>query len=287
MKIVILGATGQVGTVVYNVVSEMYPQHEVIAAVRNPDAKAKRKVVFEPFKDDWQTLGNVDVLVNCIGIIEPTKEMDFEKAHVGLVKLILQHRAAIGNPRIINLSVLGAEKKLGSAFLETKKKADDLLLSHENTFLVRPSIVCTHNTMIVQKFKMIKRMSRIAFGYLPFPKGFLKTRIQPVMGEDVAAAIGKLCVGVPSQRIYLLTGPEIITIRELISGMDKRIKIIPISQKLFNSFFGIGSRLFPKLLNKEQFTLLQTDNVGDNIETGRLLGRPMLSTRQFWKEELQ
>lgn len=287
MKVIILGATGQVGSVVYKTVSEMYPDAEVIAAVRKPDALTRKNIVFEPFRDDWQKLGKADVLINSIGIIQPVKDMDFEKAHVGLVNIILQNREQLGNPRIINLSVLGAEKKLGSAFLETKKRADDLLLAQPDTFLLRPSIVCTHNTVIVRKFRMIKRMSRIGFGALPFPSGFLKTRIQPVMGEDVAAAAGRLCTGEYSNRIYLLTGPEIITIRALIEGMDKGIRIIPFSQKLFNLFFGLASRIFPELLNKEQFTLLQTDNTGDNAETKKLLGREMLSTKEFWKAELE
>ncbi|MCW3084946.1 MAG: putative NAD-dependent epimerase/dehydratase [Bacteroidetes bacterium] len=287
MRILILGASGQVGIAVYKGISEEHPGAEVIAVLRKPDPKFKKNILFDPFKDDWSALGKADVVVNCIGIIQQTKETDFEKAHVGLVKLMLENRSKIGDPRIINVSVLGAGKKLNSPFLDTKKVADDLLLPEPDTYIIRPSIVCTHNTVIVRKFRMLKKMSRIGLGLLPFPSGFLKSNIQPVMGEDVAAVISKLCVAADDNRIFILSGPEVFSIRTLLKGMDGRITFIPIPQGMFNFLFGILSRLAPKLLNIEEFTLLQTDNVGDNKESERILGRAMQSTKNFWKEELK
>jgi uncharacterized protein YbjT (DUF2867 family) len=286
MRIVVLGSTGQVGSVITKVLREQLPAAEVLGAVRKLTGRSN-EIVFEPFLDDWSKLGKVDVLVNSIGIIQETKSMSFEKAHVDLARVILENRSKTGNPRIINMSVLGVEKELDSPFLETKRKADMMLLAQADTYIIRPSIVCTPNTVIVQKFRMLKRMSRLTFHRLIFPSGFLKTRIQPVLGEDIGEVIARLCERANAQREIILSGPETFTIGDLLKSMDPRIVLVPFSQKLFNSLFSAGSKVFPSLLNPEQFKLLQSDNVGDNSVAEKILNRTMTSTRAFWKEELK
>ena len=59
MKIIVLGATGQIGSIIYNGLSQRY---EVIGTSRNHHSDLAK---FDPFHDDWSILGKADVLINC------------------------------------------------------------------------------------------------------------------------------------------------------------------------------------------------------------------------------
>ena len=97
MRIVILGANGQIGRHVYQRACNSFPHAEVLGCVRQKHLhfegctgdKMQHSFVFDPFTDDWQKLGKVDVLVNCIGIIRESGDITFEKAHIGLTRLML------------------------------------------------------------------------------------------------------------------------------------------------------------------------------------------------------
>ena len=145
MRIVVLGASGQIGSVIYNGLKD---RHVVLGTSRKASADCVR---FDPFQDNWHVLGTVDVLINCIGQIEATSSSSFHHIHVDLTKRIIAHRQQIGNPTILQISALGASAAHNVEFLRTKGIADDLLLQHAETAVIRPSIVCTHRTMIVRK----------------------------------------------------------------------------------------------------------------------------------------
>ena len=194
-RIILLGASGQIGSFIYQYLKQNFPDIFIKACIRQiPDkANAHAYTLFHPFTDHWQQLGYADVLINCIGIIRETNNFSFEQAHTGLTKLILHNRQKIGNPKIIQISALGADPHSPVAFLSTKGRADELLLKCSNTCVVRPSIVCTADTMVAQKLKLLSRLSRYLMNYLPFPEHILQTQIQPIMPEDLAALIAKLC----------------------------------------------------------------------------------------------
>ena len=166
MKIVILGSTGQVGSYVTEKLKKDFPDAEILACARR---QGNGYFLFNPFINDWSKLGKVDILVNSVGIIEEKDGMTFEKAHQQLTGIILKNREVMGYPKLIQLSALGADTRSKVAYMYTKALADEELLGSGNSAIVRPSIVCTHNTAIVQKFRMIKKISRLMMGFLPFP----------------------------------------------------------------------------------------------------------------------
>lgn len=296
MRIVIIGANGQIGRHVYQQACEAFPNDEILGCVRHKHLhfegctgnKRQHSYVFDPFKDDWKKLGKVDVLVNCIGIIRESGELTFQKAHIGLTRLILQHRQSLGSPRIIQVSVLGADKVSPSEFMNTKAIADEELLQEEDTYIVRPSIVCTHNTMMVQKLLKLGNISRVMFNWLPFPAHILDTKIQPVLAEDVGKIIVKIAKAGSKQRIINITGPEEISLGSLLKLVNNgRIKIIPVPKKVFNALLPVIHFIAPGLLSREQLMLLASSNTASNKACSELLGRETSSTWSFWKNELQ
>lgn len=283
MKIIVLGATGQIGSIIYK---GLQGTHEVIGTSRN---KRPGMMKFDPFRDDWSHLGKAQVLVNCIGQIEATKTSSFEHIHVNLTKLIIQNRGAVGASKIIQISALGASENHHISFLRTKGIADKLLLSHPGTVVIRPSIVCTHRTMIIKKMLMLSKIGSFTLGIFPIPSGFLKTKIQPVMPKDLGALVDKICFSVTEQIINAV-GPESISFGELIDIMNKTrnqsLKLIEVSRMLFDILVkAFADPMFPTIINWQQYRLLFEDNVADAKSIENILGRRPTSTKEFFKNE--
>lgn len=284
MKITVLGATGQIGSVIHN---GLRNRQDIVGTSRKPGAKC---IQFDPFRDNWSLLDKTDVLINCVGQIEATKNSSFYDVHIGLTKLIIKNRELIGNPRIIQLSALGASTRHEVEFLRTKGIADDLLLQYPDTIVVRPSIVCTHQTMIVKKMLMLNRMSRLTRGIVLVPKGFLQTRIQPVMPEDLVGVIHSLCGSIKPQKGVDLVGPQPLSFKEIVTMMfktrDMNLRLIEIPKIICDAaVICCISVFFPKVINSQQYQLLFADNVADSFEIEKMLHRPLLSPLPFFINE--
>lgn len=284
MKILVLGASGQIGRVVYDGLKKSF---EVTGTSRRSSGEF---VQFDPFLDDWSKLGKQEVLINCVGQIQETTAGSFHHIHVELTKQIVSNRAKLGNPRLIQISALGASPEHAVEFLKTKGIADEILLQYPNTAVIRPSIVCTHQTMVVKKIIMLSGMSRYMMGVLPVPKGFLQTRIQPIMPDDLVDLVKRVCI---DDEINLLNavGPEIITFGELVKLVSEKrnrnIITVEISRSLSDAVvLKFVSRLMPQTINPQQYQLLFQDNVADVSICRRMLGRNLASTREFLKTSL-
>ena len=283
MRVIVLGASGQIGSVICD---GLKGRHSVTGTSRGhcPDL-----IRFDPFRDDWSVLGKADVLINCVGQIEATGKSSFHHIHVELIKRLIEHRQEIGSPAIIQISALGASPEHPVEFLRTKGIADDLLLQHPDTAVIRPSIVCTHRTMIVKKMVMLFNLSRLLFGLVPVPKGFLQTRIQPVMPEDLVDLVGKMVFD-RSHRIVHAVGPEAISFREIIQIMaesnHRKLSIIEVYKRVSDLIVKkLISPVFPKVINSQQYQLLFQHNVASVKMAEQILGRGLKSTRQFFKSE--
>lgn len=283
MKIIVLGASGQLGSVISN---GLKATHEVEGTSRKV---SDRYIQFDPFSDGWSSLGKPDVLINCVGQIQSTTRNSFYHIHVELTKQILAHRRQIGNPRIIQVSALGASSEHPVEFLKTKGIADDLLLQHPNTAVIRPSIVCTPRTLIVRKMIMLSKLGRLLFGAIPVPKGFLQTRIQPIMPEDLVELVEKTCHD-HDVKVLDAVGPEAITFLDMIKVMLKcrgqKLRLIEISKKTTDLILKkLLSVVLPKVINAQQYQLLFLDNIGSVARGKQMLGRSPASTREFFQHE--
>jgi uncharacterized protein YbjT (DUF2867 family) len=280
--IAILGANGQIGSFLYQHLRTKWPDITIKACVRSitctNDSDNRDYFAFNPFTDNWQVLGKVDVLINCIGIIEENKHCKFEQAHVGLTSLILINRRIIGNTRVIQISALGADSSSPVPFLATKGKADNLLLTAENAVVVRPSIVCTPNTMLIQRLQFIQKMGKYFFYYLPLPAKVLQTRLQPIMPCDLATLIACLSFTRKHPDIIAAIGPEILTVREIIQLSIKNVTLIPASTWLFK----LVPLILPRLINSQQLKLLLQHNTAEQSSIGSSVYTSTQSTKQFF-----
>lgn len=291
-RVAVIGAGGQMGKLIVQGLKEKQPSWEIICLSREASRGPEGFLVFDPERDDWGKLGKVDILINSAGIIQESKDSDFEHVHIHLVQKIVENRHLTGDPRIIQISALGADEQHPIAFLRTKGQADQVLLKQADTYILRPSIVCTPNTMLVQKFKMLFDISKFFFNHALLPSEFLKTRIQPVMASDFQEIIHQFCIQQPEQRVWNIVGSEEISFKWLmdLASQVRGQRFFPIEvpknlvAAVTKNFISVW---FPGLINYDQFQLLFKDNIADKSELEKFIGHPLQSTLPFWEGEFR
>ena len=285
MRIAIFGGSGQVGTAITQKVIQEFPNAEILSCSRS--GIGLKGFAFNVFENDWSPLGKLDVIINSVGIIEEKGENSFEKIHIGVVKKIIKERTRLGSPKIVHVSVLGANTKSPSRYASTKGVADEILQNQENCNIIRPSFVCTPGTAIIGKILMLKNIAKWQLGLLPCPAHFLSAKFQPVMGEDVAyAAIECIKQNLNGQIIYA-TGPDIFSLEDWVNIAGKgKIKIIRIPKLIIDFPFRMIIKIFPQIMSIDQYLLLGEDNIHDYSALEKILKRKPKSTMDFWNKEL-
>jgi uncharacterized protein YbjT (DUF2867 family) len=292
IRIAVIGAAGQIGKMICEGIHTSLPDAELITLTRRKEFSSQGFTLFDPEKDDWSILGRVDVLINCAGIIQESKDDAFDQVHIQLVQKIIENRNIIGNPRIIHFSALGAAPLHPIYFLKTKGIGDQIILKQSNAYVIRPSIVCIHDALLVKKFKMLFDMSRYMFNHTLLPSAFSKTRIQPVMPSDLQQTIVQLCTTEQHQKIWNVVGAEELSfgwLMELASSVRNQ-KIVPVEipknlvAAVTKNFISVW---FPDLINYDQFQLLFKDHIADPQPMEQLIGKRAEHTQVFWENEFK
>lgn len=283
-RIVILGGSGQLGSLFRKQLQVQFPDTEILGTSRKG---GEGLIAFDPFSDPWEKLGTVDVLVNAIGQIREEKGCSFEDIHIGITQRMIANREKLGNPRLVQISALGADAKHSIAFLRTKGQADDLLLAQPNTLVLRPSIVCTPDTMLLRKLRTLLKVSGFTFRKLFCPKGFPETRIQPILGEDLAHLLALLLSDPEKTGIVEAGGPEAVPFREVMAwvaaGHGTEVKWVEMPRDFFEPFVKhVVSPWFPNLLSYDQFRLLFEDNVVGEATAVYPEAFVARGTKEFW-----
>lgn len=287
MKVVILGASGQIGSVVHTLFSEKGLE------VQGTSRSGKDGLLkFDPLKDNWSVLGKVDWLINCCGAIYEKSGESFELVHTGITETIIRNRSLLGNPALIQVSVLGADVSSDVKFFSTKADADRILLDAPETWVIRPSIVCTPGTVMVEKLRDLWSMSRISAGFLPLPAGMTEKKIQPVMGEDVAELCYSITSKKPAHRLINATGPSEISFQELFQVLESEnqgtLRVIQIPEKMTRWMVShVIDNIFPSFISFGQYRMIFSNNVAANDVLIEILERSPEDTIPFWRHELK
>lgn len=285
-RILIIGASGNIG----QTVTEYFRKKSDYIVTPTSRKGATGCIVFDPDLHDWSILGEQDVLINCAGIIRESKEDDFKKVHIDLVRTILANRKIIGNPKIIHVSALGAAANHEISFLRTKGLGDELLLSHNNTWVLRPSIVCLPDTLLVRKFKWLVFMCKVLQNRPIMPQGFASTRVQPVMPEDFLLLIEKIIETQVDTHEIDVVGSTPFSFKELLEMASGKNNILPIElpkkliEPVTKNFISVW---FPDLINYDQFNLLFKDNIASPEILKSIIEQEPAETLDFWTKEFR
>jgi len=210
MKVVVIGGTGLIGSKV--VAGLVEHGHEVIAAAPSTGVNTLTgEGLAEVLKG-----ASVVVDVSNSPSFEDQAVMDFFRAST---TNLLKAETEAGVAHHVALSVVGTERLQGSGYFRAKQVQEDLIKASGNPF----SIV--HAT---QFFEFAKGLADgVTEGdtvHLPDAK------IQPIVSDDVAAAVARTAVGDPVGGVVEVAGPEAFQLEEFIrmglTALDDPRKIV-------------------------------------------------------------
>jgi uncharacterized protein YbjT (DUF2867 family) len=131
----------------------------------------------------------IDVVVNCLGVLQDGPGSDTRAVHRDFVDRLLQAIKACGRAvRLIHISIPGAANDDHTAFSQTKREAERLIASSGLAYaILRPGFVIAPSAY--GGSAMVRALAALPFD---LPTKESATPFQPVAVEDIAATIAWL-----------------------------------------------------------------------------------------------
>lgn len=159
-----------------------------------------------------------DVVVNLVGILNESGfgGGGFRRTHVALTRAALQAANSAHVRRFIQVSSLGADAAAPSHYLRTKAEAEAVIAAEcgrVDWTVLRPSVIFGPGDSFLNRFAGLLRALPLAF-----PLARPAARLQPIHVDDVVeACVRCLSGGACSRRIYELGGPQVFTLRGIVT----------------------------------------------------------------------
>ena len=261
MNILITGASGFIGRHLMNSLNRT--EHNVIACVRGKTQIQTRfpkvRIVSTDFRcmtrsEDWMPLlEDVDIVINCVGIINQTGSQTFDCLHSLAPIALFQAASEIGVQKIIQISALGCDDKASSKYHLSKKAADDALLAMDiPSAILRPSVVYGEGAASMAFFHALAALPVQVL----IDQG--QQMLQPVHIDDLVDLI-LYCISAPDQsQQFDVVGEKAVSMQELLSGLAQRLGVRRVLQ------FSVQSRFMIKMmgwLEKLRLPMLSRDNI--------------------------
>lgn len=252
MKILLLGATGFIGQVLFN---RLVSKHEIIVGGRSrlPGYPSFREIDFTKEEGDYSfLLKDIDVVINAIGIVRG----DFEQVQTKGPIRLFEHCKERGI-RILNISAIGAEKKEPpTPFLRTKKVTDEYVIEKAGGKVLYPGVVFGEGG---ESIRLLAELSSLPV--IPILK---KEPIPVVHVRQVAALVEEIIEQYehfPS-RIFALAPPE--TLKDILRVLrGKKGRFISIPSFLPGFFFSVFPKAQIGIFNKNLYALLTQTKASD------------------------
>jgi uncharacterized protein YbjT (DUF2867 family) len=153
-----------------------------------------------------------DAVVNLVGILHGTPA-EFDKVHAELARRVITMCERLGVERLLHMSALGADENGPSEYQRSKGRGEAAVRASRLQWTVfRPSVVFGPEDRFLNLF------AHMAAVFPVLPVGGAEAKFQPVWVEDVAAAFDNALDNEATYRkVYELAGPQVYTLRELVS----------------------------------------------------------------------
>ncbi len=200
MRCFVTGAYGFIGQ---EIVRALYRQgHTVICSGR--DVELGRRLIpncdwqrtdFNQLlsPDDWRPyLADIDVVINCVGILQTTFRDDIQRIHATATEALFKACETEGVQRLVHISAMSAETEINTAYAQSKVEADRQLEKTKlNWVIIKPSLVIGRGSF--GGTSLMRGLAGLPL-ILPVP-GSGKQRFQPIALEDLAMGIANLVGG--------------------------------------------------------------------------------------------
>lgn len=186
----------------------------------------------------------------------------FEALHVFGAEAAAKAAKAAGASVFIHMSSLGADVDSPSEYARTKAQGEARVkAAFPGAIILRPSVVFGPEDELFNRFATMARFTP----FMPLVGGG-ETRFAPVYVGDVAEAAARLIdQGVANGRTYELGGPEVMTLRDIMSftlrTTGRHRLLVDLPWRIASAMGGLMSFLPKPPLTADQVELLKTDNL--------------------------
>ncbi len=186
----------------------------------------------------------------------------FKAVHVDLVQSIIDGMQSSGVRRLLHMSALGADRAAPSMYQRSKGEGEQRIRSSNLDWTIfRPSVIFGARDNFINLF------SKLATRFPVLPLACAEARFQPVSVENVAEAVVRaLAMPQTVRQSYDLTGPEILTLAQLVRFAARRAgharPIIPLPAWLGTLQAWVLEHLpGPMLMSRDNLASMRVDNV--------------------------
>jgi uncharacterized protein YbjT (DUF2867 family) len=281
MRVLVCGSTGCVGAAVVHALRAR--GHKVVEGARGAvDGRATLHVDYmQPLAPAaWATrlaAVQVDAVVNCVGILMPSKQQSFERVHADGPIELFRGAALAGVRRIVQVSALGVRgdaDTLSTPYLHSKLRADEALAGLPLDWAVlRPSLVYGPRSQSAALFATLASLPLIG---LP---GRGAQRVQPIHVYELAEAVARL-IEQPGalHAVHEMGGPAALSYREMLSHYRRALGLgdalwLPLPMPLMRLNAWLAEALPQKVFCRDTIRLLERGSVPLHNATPALLGR--------------
>lgn len=321
MKILICGAHGFVGRHIHEYLLEA--GHEIIDGVHqfSDAAGGKNNQLLIDYSNDtsssiWEkrfaalasaapsipidrhtNSGNIDIVINAVGILNSNKNASFEAIHRDTPIALFQAANDAGVKGIVQISALGPDDKAQldtsaealSPYLRTKRDADQFLsrLACQHLIL-RPSLIVGSDGASSQLFRCLASMPLIG---LP---GKGEQLLQPVHIEDLCHCIGKWVTQIENNsakqhQIIRAVGPTAMSYRQMLTHYRQAMGLesgcfLPIPMPAMRIGAVLAQYLPQKVFAPETLRMLEQGNTADCAQFSDYLGHAPKAANAWFRQ---
>lgn len=234
--------------------------------------------VLANIRDDASTaaaIAGAHAVVNCVGILAPTRFQDFSDVHEVAAERIARLSAAAGVRTLTHLSAIGADADGPSDYAKSKAAGEAAVRAHfPDAVILRPSVIFGVEDRFTNKFANLMRFMPV----MMIPGA--QTDFQPVYVDDVARAAAEAALGHAAAGVYELGGPDVVSLGDLLRGIaqiTRRRRLILPMPKLaalpmaagLDLLAAVTFGLIPNtLITRDQLKSLSVDNVAAEGSAG-------------------
>ena len=211
------------------------------------------------------------VVINLVGILHESREIDFDAVHVAFPRRLMHLCQAAGVTQYLHMSALNADAAKGpSRYLKSRGEGEDAVHHACGGVMVtsfRPSIIFGSGDNFFGVFDRL-------LDWMPvFPVVCPQTRFAPVCVDDVVEAVYQVLergADFNGQRLNLC-GPQIYTFKELVQFVarvtGRRRLVLGLPDWLSRLQALVMERLPGKLFTRDNYRSMQIDSVcaGNNF----------------------
>jgi len=228
---------------------------------------------------------HIDAVVNCVGILMPSRTQSFERIHTAGPIELFRGAALAGVKRVVQISALGVgvdATSLATPYLHSKLLADDALAALPiDAAVLRPSLVFGPNSQSAALFATLASLPLIS----------LPGRGRPGASADPRVRAAEIAVRLlerpaPCRGVYELGGGQVVSYREMLGHYRDALHLgaplwLPLPMPLMRVTAWLAEALPQKVFCRDTIGMLERCSVPGNNAAPRLLGRTPSSPRAW------